>query len=213
MWHVLAIGLPTDFAPPGEGEDIVAITGRAADAGAFIGIVHPEWYGLTSEDVRIIDRAHAIEIYNHGSHVENDRGHGWSLCDILLNQGRRLTGFATDDAHRLTHDIFGGWVQVWAEDLDPGLILESLKAGRYYSSQGPEIHDIRIEDDEIVVESSPAAVISVQGKGSRAKFVKGNGMTSGRIPRARFKDDYIRITVSDAQGHRAWSNPIWRGEP
>ena len=109
--------------------------------------------------------------------------------------------------------IFGGWIQVWAEDLDPGLILESLKAGRYYSSQGPEIHDIRIEDDEIVVESSPAAVISVQGKGSRAKFVKGNGMTSGRIPRARFKDDYIRITVSDAQGHRAWSNPIWRGEP
>ncbi len=41
LWHVLAIGLPTDFDTPGEGEDIVALTRRAADAGAFIGIVHP----------------------------------------------------------------------------------------------------------------------------------------------------------------------------
>ena len=137
LWHVLAIGLPTDFAAPGEGEDIVALTGRAADAGAFLGIVHPQWYGLTAEDACIIDRAHAIEVYNHGTHVENDRGYGWALCDILLNQGRRVTGFATDDAHHVTHDAFGGWIQVQAERLDPDEILETLKAGRYYSSPGP----------------------------------------------------------------------------
>ena len=102
LWHVLAIGLPTDFAAPSEGEDIVSLTRRAADAGAFIGIVHPEWYGLTPEDARVIDRAHAVEIYNHGSHVDNDRGYGWGLCDILLNQGRGLTGCAPADAHDLT---------------------------------------------------------------------------------------------------------------
>ena len=63
---MLAIGLPIDFAPAGEGEDIVALSRRAADAGAFIGIVHPAWYGLTPEDARIIDCAHAVEVYNHG---------------------------------------------------------------------------------------------------------------------------------------------------
>ena len=161
------------------------------------------------DDADVIDRAHAIEVYNHGSHVENDRGYGWGLCDILLNQGWRLTGFASDDAHHVTHDAFGGWIQVWAERLDPDLILESLKAGCYYSSQGPEIHDIRFEDDEIHVACSPVAVISAQGKGSRAKYVKGDGMTEGRLPLKRFKDAHIRITVRDAQGRHAWSNPVW----
>ncbi len=208
-WHVLAIGLPPDFAATGKDEDIVALAGRAADAGAFIGIVHPEWYGLTPEDARIIESAHAIEVYNHGSHVENDRGYGWALCDILLNQGRRLSGFATDDAHHVTHDAFGGWIHVRAERLDPELILESLKAGCYYSSQGPEIHDIRFEDDEIHVVCSPVAVISAQGKGSRAKNVKSDGMTEGRLPLKRFKDAHVRITVLDAQGRHAWSNPVW----
>ena len=209
LWHVLAIGLPTDFAAPGEGEDIVALTGRAADAGAFLGIVHPQWYGLTAEDACIIDRAHAIEVYNHGTHVENDRGYGWALCDILLNQGRRVTGFATDDAHHVTHDAFGGWIQVQAERLDPDEILESLKAGRYYSSQGPEIHDIRIEDDHIHVACSPVAVISAQGMGSRSKYVKGDAMTEGHLPLKRFADSFFRITVRDADGRHAWSNPVW----
>ncbi len=141
--------------------------------------------------------------------MENDRGYGWALCDILLNQGRRLTGFATDDAHHVTHDAFGGWIHVWAEELDPDQILESLKAGRYYSSQGPEIKNISIEDDEIVVTCSPAAVISAQGKGARAKFVKGEAITEGRLPLQRFKDSHIRITVLDDRGRHAWSNPFW----
>ncbi len=106
-------------------------------------------------------------------------------------------------------DAFGGWVQVLAERLDPDLILESLKAGRYYSSQGPEIHEIRFEGDEIHVACSPVAVISAQGKGSRTKYVKGDGMTEGRLPLKRFKDAHIRITVRDAQGRHAWSNPVW----
>ena len=93
--------------------------------------------------------------------------------------------------------------------LDPELILESLKAGRYYSSQGPEINDIAIVDDEIVVSCSPAAVISAQGKGARAKFVRGEGLTEGRLPLKRFNEGYIRITVLDAQGRHAWSNPFW----
>jgi hypothetical protein len=37
LWHVLAVGLPLDFPPQGVDEGI---------AGAFIGIVHPAWYGL-----------------------------------------------------------------------------------------------------------------------------------------------------------------------
>ena len=40
-WHVLAVGLPLDFAPPEEHEGIESLSKRAFDAGAYIGLVHP----------------------------------------------------------------------------------------------------------------------------------------------------------------------------
>jgi hypothetical protein len=52
-------------------------------------------------------------------------------------------------------------------------------------------------------------VISAQGKGSRTKYIKGDELTEGRLPLKRFKDSHIRITLRDAQGRHAWSNPIW----
>jgi predicted metal-dependent phosphoesterase TrpH len=36
-WHMLAVGLPEDFAPTGETESGVALSLRARDAGAFVG--------------------------------------------------------------------------------------------------------------------------------------------------------------------------------
>lgn len=110
-WHIKAISLPLDFPAPAPGETGPEIAARAAEAGAFISIVHPSWYGLTTADAYDRPLAHAIEVYNHGSAVETDRGDDWPFCDQLLNDGWRLSGYATDDAHHLTHDCLGGWVR------------------------------------------------------------------------------------------------------
>ena len=208
-WHVLAVGLPLDFSPPQPQEGIVDLAKRAFDAGAYIGLVHPAWYGLAPEDARILPFAHAVEIYNHGSEMENDRGDGWSLCNMLLNEGARLHGFATDDAHHMAHDAFGGWIHVKAESLDDAAILESLKAGRYYSSQGPTFENIECIGDEIVVECSPVNAVMVTGRGSRAEKLLGKDLTSARLPLARFSDTFFRVTVVDNAGKKAWSNPVW----
>jgi hypothetical protein len=209
IWHILAVGLPLDFAAPSENESGPEIAARAAEAGAFIGIVHPSWYGLTLEDARSITCAHGVEIYNHGSHIEVDRGYDWPFCDLLLNEGWRLSAFATDDSHSMTHDCFGGWVHVHAPSLDPNELLNSLKAGRYYSSQGPEILDLRIDDKHVDITCTPAAFISAVGRGSLAVDKSGDEMTECRLPISRFGDGYCRITVRDKQGRRAWTNPIW----
>ncbi len=208
-WHVLAVGVPHDFAKPSEGETSPQIAQRAADAGAFIGIVHPSWYGLTVKDAKTIECAHAVEIYNHGSKIEVDRGEDWPFCDQLLNEGWRLSAYATDDAHQMTHDAFGGWMMVQAESLDPDALLESMKAGRYYSSTGPKIHDLRIEGDEVHIECDPAYVISVQGRGSRSKTEVGDGLTRASFPIEKYQDAYMRLTVMATDGKRAWTNPIW----
>ena len=208
-WHVIAVGIPLDFARPSEGETSAQIAQRAADTGAFIGIVHPSWYGLTTEDAKQIKCAHAVEIYNHGVQIEEDRGHDWPFLDLLLNEGWRLSGYATDDAHYVTHDAFGGWMHVQAESLEPGAILESMKAGRYYSSQGPEIRNIEIRDGEIHIECSPASVISVLGRGARNHKSMGINLLNASFPTKRFEESYVRVVIRDELGKRAWSNPIW----
>jgi len=209
LWHVLAVGVPLDFAQPTEGETSPQIAQRAADTGAFVALVHPSWNGLTIEDAKTIKCAHAIEIYNHGSKVEVDRGEDWPFCDQLLNEGWRLSAYATDDAHQMTHDAFGGWMMVHADSLDPDALLESMKAGRYYSSTGPKIHDVRIEGDEVHIECDPVRVISVQGRGSRSKTEIGDGLTKASFPIEKFTDSYMRLTVMTEDGMRAWTNPIW----
>ena len=208
-WHIKAIGLPLDFAPCAEGETGPELAARAHDAGAFIGLVHPSWYGLTVEDARSIPFAHAIEIYNHGSAVEVDRGNDWPFCDLLLNEGWRLSAYASDDAHKLTHDCLGGWVQVRADSLEPGTILRALKEGCYYSSQGPEIRDIALDHDAVEIRCSPASAIIVSGRGSRFDNVVGENVAEARFSVRRFDGSYFRVTVIDENGKRAWSNPIW----
>ena len=218
IWHILAVGLPPDFAPSGQEDTTVRAGGetgpdlahRCAEAGAFVAIAHPEWNGMTTGDARMIEAADAVEIYNHGCHVESDRGYGVAVYDKLLSEGRRLTACATDDAHFHGPDHFGGWVMVKAEANEPSALVSALKAGEYYASTGPELHDFRIEGDKVVVECSPSEHIIAIGANAASRVAHGNGLTQAELPLERFhKGGWVRAAVQDAAGKRAWSNPIW----
>jgi hypothetical protein len=209
-WHIVAAGLPLDFAPWTSGETIQSLCRRAHAAGAFIGMAHPQWYGLTVEDALSIPEAHAIEIYNHSCAVECDRGDGIVVWEEALAQGRRFSGYAADDAHFGTPDAFGGWVMVRADRLEPEPLLEALKRGDFYSSQGPEIHDIAVHGSEVTVVCSPATWVVAVGAGTGSHSAHGQDLQRVTLPLDTFGEDgYFRITVTDDKGRRAWSNPIW----
>jgi len=210
-WHILAVGLPLDYAPWTGGETIQSMCRRAVGAGAFLGIAHPQWYGLTTEDALSIPEAHAVEIYNHSCAVECDRGDGLVVLEEVLAAGRRLNAYAADDAHFKSPDAAGGWVMVKAEKLEPELLLEALKRGDYYSSQGPEIHDIAVSGEKVKVACSPAAWVSVAGSGTGSRCSHGHDLERVTLPLECFGEDgWFRITVTDAKNRRAWSNPVWR---
>jgi len=218
LWHILAVGLPEDFSPPDapgflpvEGQESgPELARRAVEAGAFVAVAHPQWSGLTLEDARSIDVAHAVETYNHGCAMGCDRPDGFHTLDLLLSEGRRLTCIATDDAHFTEPDHFGGWVMVKAEENTPEALLSALKAGHFYSSQGPEIRAITVDREAVTVECSAAATVIVQGHGQAAAATHGESMTTARVPMNRFYNtDWLRVTVMDRAGKRAWSNPIW----
>jgi hypothetical protein len=218
LWHILAVGLPPDFKPsdspdfkpkPGQ-ETGPEIAARAVAAGAFVAIAHPQWSGLTLADARSITAAHAVEIYNHGCATGCDRPDGSAIADLLLTEGRKLSLIATDDAHFSEPDHFGGWVMVKSEANEPTALLDALKRGDFYSSQGPELRDVRIEGDKVVVESSAVVSVVAMGHGTGAKAVHGHSMTRAEVPLARLNNSpWVRVAVIDAAGKRAWSNPIW----
>ena len=212
QWHIVAAGLPLDFEPPFASETGPGLARRARAAGAFVGMAHPSASLLTAADAESLDAAHSVEVYNALADREN-RGDSWHLTDVLLNRGHRLTTYAADDAHLQPQDPppCQAWVQVRAESLDPDALLTALKAGHFYSSTGPELHDVRIEGDEITVHCSPATKILLTGGHPAAEVAQGTDLTSAKFPLALFAGTHCRITVEDAAGRRAWTNPIRRG--
>ena len=220
LWHIVAAGLPLDFPAAKKSETGEHIAARAKEAGAFVGIAHPAWSQLTIEDGRALKFVHAVEIYNHGCAVENDRGDGWYLLDQMLTEGHRLSAFATDDAHFKNPDYFGGWVHVKAESLEPDELLRALKNGQYYSSQGPQFTGIELNGKEISIGTTPVDVITVLCGTSRTCVRYGKAITEASFDLKslergwllRKPSDWFRVVAIDAGGRRAWSNPIWWDE-
>jgi hypothetical protein len=99
---------------------------------------------------------------------------------------------------------------VKAEENTPEALLAALKAGHFYSSQGPELRDVRLEGDVVVVECSAVSSVVAIGHGTGAKAVHGHSLTRAEVPLARLNNSpWVRVAVIDAAGKRAWSNPIW----
>jgi hypothetical protein len=212
VWHILAVGLPFDFAHVEPDETAAQLTQRALDAGAYVAVAHPNWYALSERDMASLPQTHAIEIINGVAIDYNDRGDSWHFADVQLGRGERYTICATDDFHGKPEraDFQRGWVQVKSNSNEPEALLEALKAGHSCSSTGPEIYDIHLEaGNKVTVRSSPADRVFVTGKGPVSSYVGGHGATQWELSLKRFDSPYCRITVRDRNGGRAWSNPIW----
>lgn len=219
IWHILAVGLPADFTPPDapdfqpreRQETAPALAQRARDAGAFVAIAHPEWSQMSLQDAQSVSAAHAVEIYNHSCAVGCDRAHGFHIYEQLLVAGRKLSLCATDDAHFTEPDHFGGWVMVRAEENSPQALLSALKDGAYYASTGPEFHNIVWGSNQVEISSSAVSAVILQGKGTRTVVHHGDAMTRTALPFDRLAPSpWLRVTIVDAAGKRAWSNPVWR---
>lgn len=216
LWHFVAVGLPLDFPELMPGETGPEIARRAHATGAWVALAHPSWNAVSELDaLSVVDTIHAVEVYNHASEVGVRRGWGVHQAEVLTAKGHRVGFNAADDAHfkhplGTFNDAFGGWVQVRAESLDADALLAALKAGAYYSSTGPELHDIEVCGDTIRVASSPVRDVIVSGLGATYKRSSAEGQTAVELELPnRAKTPYVRVTVVDADGRAAWSNPIW----
>lgn len=177
---------------------------------------HPDWSRNRYEDLLELEGYFALEIYNHQCEVGEASGYALSWWDYLLQRGRRVFGIAADDAHRgpmdtAVSEFFGGWVGVQAQRFDQEAIVAALTEGRYYSSQGPEIHDLRVEEGEVRVECSPVRFIRFIPYPAVGRSLSNEDGST--LEEARYRLDggerYVRVECIDADGRTAWSNPVF----
>ena len=88
-------------------------------------------------------------------------------------------------------------------------ILEQMRAGGYYLSQGPVIEDWGYEDGEIYFRCSPCKevhIVTYPTRGHSFYAEQDSLLTDIRYP-LKGGESYIRIECIDADGCIAWTNP------
>jgi hypothetical protein len=209
FYHVVCIG---SFEGITRASGFSAGLAAARSQGGLLILAHPMWTGNSfAEALRW--GFHGVEIYNHVCRYLNGKGEGHAYWQALLERRPHILGFAVDDAHlRPEHPGWnGGWVMVQAEDLSARAITESLRAGRFYSSMGPEFRTIRMEDGAVTVETSPVQFVRLVGPASRGQRV-GTYAPGAPLCEATLTvpEDwaYAYLEIEDACGRRAWTNTL-----
>ena len=169
---------------------------------------HPEWSRTPARLFERLTGNFAMEIWNSDCALGDEHDMNAAYWDELLVQNIRIFGVAADDGHAMSNHCVG-WVMVNAAP-ELNAILAALKAGAFYSSCGPEIHDFYIKDGVSIVECSPCESIHFH-YGFRPTQIMRN--PEGLICRAEMEVPeyfrYLRISVKDEAGRRAWSNPVF----
>lgn len=199
-----------DYSPEGINEMIQ----KCREAGFFVTYNHPTWSLESFEDYKNYNGINAVEILNYSCDVAGFDAYVPTVYDDMLRCNKRIFAVAADDNHNKHpigspgSDSFGGFVMIKAEGLTYDLITEALFKGDFYSSSGPEIYELYIENDVLHVVSSDAVQIKMSTNCRVAGAVraeKGGSIRAASFPIST-DVEYVRITVKDAQGNSANTN-------
>jgi len=196
---------------PGEIED-QELLDEMLSQGQFVVLAHPIWSRMEPAEVEQLQGFHAIEVFNTICERKCHTGHAEVYWDLLLQKGRRVFGVASDDTHGKTKksDRFGGWVMVKAETCTHKDITDSLRAGNFYSSMGPEIYDWGIDEGDIYIKCSPCDeihFITYPRRGS--SHYHEDGPLTGAEHKLSGNEDYVRVECIDSEGNVAWTNAVF----
>lgn len=175
-------------------------------------LCHPEWSSTSAKYFETQKGNFAMEVWNSGSAINGNCDYDAPYWDEILGQGIKWYGVAADDAHSYK-TLCKGWVMVKAEK-DLNAILKALENGEFYSSCGPEIYDFYVEDGKAVIDCSPASKIILHSDmhPNRMEVDKNGLITHAEFDIENYwagPYDYVRISIIDKDGNRAWTNPIF----
>jgi len=191
--------------------DIDAINKYIADRcgeGFLVCYNHPYWSLQADADYSRLKGCFAMEIYNHGCEVEGFYGYNPQSYDEMLRSSGEIYCLSTDDNHNRDDDSFGGFVNINSNGLKYEDVIDALKNGNFYSSQGPEIHEISLDGDVLTVKCSPVSNIVVFTMGRKCYTQTGKDITEATFQLSG-DEGYIRVMCRDSDKKDANSNAYW----
>ena len=212
MYHILGIGcgqIAEKPRPP-----VQEIIDRIHAAGGLAVLAHPAWSLNTPEQILRLRDVDFTEIFNSVSDLpRNCRPYSGLILDMAAVKGRMLRLAATDDVHfYIPGDTCRSFIYLQAEALTEEKVMEALRAGRFYASQGPTL-DVQREGNKIVVDCSPAEsiVFYTDKVWEKYRAVVGKDLTHAVF---ELKDQrFVRVEICDSEGRCAWSQYIDLREP
>ena len=193
-----------DFSP--EGLNRLIRAGR--NNGFLVSMNHPGWSMCTDADMLPLEGLFAIEVHNSGT--ANYRTMDEAVYQNMLLCGKKLNCLATNDFHSFKNDNMAAAVYVQAEKLTYEALIKALKQGRFYSSTGPRITKLEIMDDILYLECSEARSVVIETATEHPKHIVSAdaSFTQGSFPLGMAEKEWFRVTVTDKEGRKAWTNAV-----
>jgi len=199
----------SEFAAYDEIEKINQYIADRVAEGYLVSYNHPYWSMQSCEDYKKLQNIWALEIYNHNCEVGGYYGYNPQVYQEMLNgeYGQGLLIMSTDDNHS-EEDAFGGWVMVQCDHLKYEEVFSALQNGDFYSSQGPEIYEISLEDGKLYVRCSEVELLCLYQYGRHVQVRKGENLTEA-VFELSGGEQYVRIMCRDKNHKDANSNAYW----
>ncbi len=207
--HIVAVGLKEKFSPEGmSNRQIIDEVNRQE---AISVIAHPYWSNLTAADLVELQGYAGIEVYNHLCNNLMGKGYSTVHFDGVLQAGRRILGFASDDAHS-KKDLTTGFIMVKSPSKEKKDLFTSIKNGFFYASTGVIIKDFQVDQHSgtVKIRFSPAVTvdfIALTPAGER--ITAGTDEMEYAEYRIKGNEKYLRIEITDKNNRKAWVNPMF----
>ena len=162
--HINAIGIKKVIEPTLRSTKVKTLQANIdniINSGGLAEINHPNFrWALNEKDLVQVRGAHFIEVFNGNYNTHNYGGGGKKsveeMWDEMLSKKIKIWGVAVDDSHHFKeefaphrHNPGRGWVEVFAKNLSEKNILDSMRNGNFYFSNGLKFKNIKFNKEKI----------------------------------------------------------------
>lgn len=188
------------------------LVAQIRSAGGAAILAHPAWSLNAPDQIMDCGDFDGTEIYNSVSeHGMSDRPYSGQVVDMLAVRGVNLPLLATDDTHYYDGDQMRGITMLEADAVEALGVAGAIRAGRFYSTQGPEIHLEQVSEMRFRVRCTPVSKIVFLSNlpWTPNRVQKGDGLTEAYFdldPKGH--ETFLRAEVTDRNGRCGWSNII-----
>ena len=224
-YHINGLGLSRVVMPAGLDDAVATLQANldaVTKAGGLPQLNHPNFgWALSAPQIRRLDGVVLMEIANAHPLVNNHGGGGQpsveQIWDDLLTTDNIIYGIADDDSHTFkrpgdrTAALPGqAWISVRAAELTPDAIFAAMRKGDFYGSTGVELDDVAFDDKSLTIDIKTARgrLYSTEfiGSGGRVLSVSGSDPA---VYTVRGDEGYVRARITDSNGLRAWTQPVF----